>query len=365
MHFFSEKSLRRLLLFFLAATLGGALLYLFFRFLFPVLLPFFIAYGVSLFLQKPAKALAARTKLPRRLIASLLALLAASLLLAAVGSLLWRLFSEIGNFAGAVLSGENPLLEDLHQMLLYGEHLLSELPFSGGDRGEALRDMATDTVLNMVQSMASELGTKIPQLAARLAAAVPKILLFAVVTILSSVYFCADAEKISAFFAGLFQGKLREISKKLRTAAGDTLWKILRSYALLFLFTFACLLLGFVLLREPYAFLLALLTALVDSLPVFGTGIILFPMALYRLFLGNPSAAIGLCILYGVVTVLRQILEPRILGAGVGLPPLAMLLSMYAGLQLFGIVGMLLVPVAVMIGKNMLAAFPKKERQDA
>ena len=95
----------------------------------------------------------------------------------------------------------------------------------------------------------------------------------------------------------------------------------------------------------PYAFLLALLIAAVDFLPLLGTGVVLIPWGIICLILGQVRLGIGLLILYGVTTLIRQVLEPKLIGEGLGLHPLLSLLSMYAGLRLFGVWGMILAPL--------------------
>ncbi|MBQ9151486.1 MAG: AI-2E family transporter, partial [Clostridia bacterium] len=114
---------------------------------------------------------------------------------------------------------------------------------------------------------------------------------------------------------------------------------------LLGLLTFCLSFIGLALLRVPYAFILALLLAVVDLLPLLGTGIILIPWALVCLLLGQVKLGIGLLVLYAVATLVRQILEPKLIGDGLGLHPLVSLLSMYAGLRLFGVWGMILAPL--------------------
>lgn len=364
MRFFPEEGYKRVLVIFLYCVIGAAFLYGILRYLFPAIFPFLIAFPAAALLRRPTLAVSRYTRMPRKIIAALLAVLFVSLLLGGIGFLIWKLVSEIGEFARTVMSGENALLENLQAMLSRIGDLTARLPFSGGENAEALRSTVTEAVLGMAKNAAGALGTKLPEMAGRIASAVPQAFIFFLVTVLSTVYFCADYDKITAFFRRHLRGKAREMTEKLRTAARTVLSKVLRSYAILFLFTFAELLLGFVILREPYAFLLAILTALVDSLPVFGTGTILIPMVLYRFFTGDSRAAIGFLILYAAVTVIRQILEPKILGDGIGMHPLLMLISMYAGLKLFGILGMLLVPIAVMIAKNVISIFRPDEKEN-
>ena len=104
----------------------------------------------------------------------------------------------------------------------------------------------------------------------------------------------------------------------------DTLLKFARAYAILLGLTFVELSIGLSLLGIKNAILIALGTAVVDILPVLGTGTILIPWALYQLFSGSVGQGIGLLAIYGIITVVRQALEPRVVGRQIGLYPLAL-----------------------------------------
>lgn len=121
--------------------------------------------------------------------------------------------------------------------------------------------------------------------------------------------------------------------------------------------TFVILVLGFVLLRIPYALLWALGVCLVDAFPVLGTGTILLPWSLICLLQSDTPRAIGIASLYVVVTLTRSMLEPRLLGRHLGLDPLVTLITMYAGFRLWGIGGMLLAPILAVIA---LQIFPDR-----
>ena len=117
--------------------------------------------------------------------------------------------------------------------------------------------------------------------------------------------------------------------------------------------TFAERAVGFSILGLPYALLSALVIALVDILPVFGTGTVLVPWSVGAFFTGNTKLGLCLAALYGIITVIRQIAEPKILGSSVGMHPLATLLAMYIGLKLCGIGGLFLFPIGAVILKNL------------
>lgn len=106
---------------------------------------------------------------------------------------------------------------------------------------------------------------------------------------------------------------------------------------------------GFLLLRIPYAMLLALLISIFDLMPILGTGGILLPWALVLVLMGNLPLAAGIAALYVIITAVRQTLEPKIVGAQIGLHPLATLIAMLLGLKLFGLVGLIAFPVTLAV----------------
>ena len=113
------------------------------------------------------------------------------------------------------------------------------------------------------------------------------------------------------------------------------------------------LLVGLLLIRQPYALLLAAVIAFIDALPVFGTGTVLLPWAAVCLLLQQTPKAIALGALYAVITLVRSFLEPKIMAAQVNLPPLAALLAMYVGFCSFGVAGMILFPIALLFLKQL------------
>ena len=112
---------------------------------------------------------------------------------------------------------------------------------------------------------------------------------------------------------------------------------------------FAELTVGFISLRIEYAGILALIVALIDMLPILGVGTVLIPWGIADIIMGEYALGAALLILYAVIALVRNLIEPRIVGKSLGLHPLATLMSMYIGLKLFGFAGMIMVPIAVMI----------------
>ena len=191
---------------------------------------------------------------------------------------------------------------------------------------------------------------------AGLAAALPSAALFLFTTLLAAYFTSAGRPSLRAslrrLMPGTWQERLGRVSGGLKTAFGG--W--LRAQGLLMLLTFGELALGFLLLRVEPALLLAGLTALVDALPVFGVGTVLLPWGAIALLLGDVRLGLGLLLLYGAVTLVRSLLEPRLVGKRVGLPPLAALACMYVGFRAFGVAGMVLAPLAGVLARQLWAS---------
>jgi predicted PurR-regulated permease PerM len=117
--------------------------------------------------------------------------------------------------------------------------------------------------------------------------------------------------------------------------------------------TFAQLLIGFLILRIPYALTLAALIALIDILPVLGVGTVLVPWAILLLVRGDTYTGVGLLLMFGIIWIIRQISEPRIVGHSVGLSPLVTLIVMYAGYHFMGFGGLFVFPLVMILLKNL------------
>ena len=110
------------------------------------------------------------------------------------------------------------------------------------------------------------------------------------------------------------------------------------------------LVIGFVILKVHFYFLLALLIAFLDFLPFFGTGTALIPWALYKLLVKDYRMVVGLIILYGVTQLVRQLIQPKLVGDSMGMRPLLTLLFLYIGYKAGGIFGMIFaVPIGMII----------------
>lgn len=349
--------------------LGGAALFLSAKFLLPILLPFLISWALSLIIRPLARRLSSRTSLSEGvwsvvLLTSLL--LGLSLL---VGFSLSRLLREVGHLLGRLLEQNGGVEGAIRLSIDYLESLASQVswlrPAELGEDRLAFRAHLVDMISEVLGNILSSIGSRIPEVAARIVSSFPSILLVTLITVVAGFYFCMDGERIMGYVTGLLPGSFRGKLPLWRAKAGRVFWRYLRAYLLLFVLTVGELFLGLTVLRVEYAFLLSLLIAVVDVLPILGVGTVLVPWAVVAILQKNFYVGFGLLILYAAMTVLRQILEPKLVGSSLGLHPLLTLFAGYAGFRLFGILGMLLGPVAALLIKAVVGQIRDAVGEDA
>ncbi len=393
----------RFLLRLLYAALALAGLWLALRFLLPWLLPFLLAFSLAALLEPAVRLLMERLHLPRRGAAALCTAALTAAVLGGLALVVWRVGYELSLLLGrlslllgrlpTLLAGLPTLADGLER---WAYRFLIALPVQFQtlardalegllEQGIALPNRFYDALAGAVTGLASALpaaalflfttvlatyftsaglleqGIALPNrfydalagAVTGLASALPAAALFLFTTVLATYF-------TSAGRPALLDGLRRRLPPPWRTRLGrvagglrEALGGWLKAQGLLMLITFGELAAGFLLLRVELSLLLAGLVALVDALPVFGTGTVLLPWAVLALLGGDVRMSVGLLVLYSVISLVRSLLEPRLVGARVGLPPLAALVCMYVGFQALGVLGMLLAPLAAVLARQL------------
>lgn len=221
---------------------------------------------------------------------------------------------------------------------------------------EGIGDAINQKISEYLSTSLSSIADAIPTLSLKVAKSAPRALIGIVVTALSCFYFATDYDGIKESALRALSPAARERSSRIATLCADSLKKYLRAYLVIMLITFGEVFVGLLILKIPYPFLIALAVAFVDLLPLFGAGTVLLPWAIVCFIIKDVGTATGLLILYAVVTIVRQIIEPKIIGSSLGIHPLITLFAMVAALELFGIAGMILSPFILIIIKESLAS---------
>ncbi len=330
------------------------LVYLLFKYAFAVLLPFVIAYIVSLVVNPLSSATAKRTGIPRKLCAAIYVTLAILALFGGIAFFVHRLFLEIEEFISGeegksvlsqAVSAMSNMLNSVRDKLSISEN--ESLAGLGGV-GNKLYGFVAEVEKNVVNAVSSA----IPSVLSGIVSGAPSIFIGVAVTVMACYYFCMDGGAISVGIKKAIPERYRQKLTGFISLSKTALKRYLKAYLILMLITFCEVFAGLLILKVKYAFLIAVCVSVVDVLPVLGAGTVLVPWAVICFFGGNVRLGLGLLILYGVVTVIRQIAEPQVVGTSIGLHPAASLFSMYAGLRLFGLFGMLTGPaVAFMVSE--------------
>ena len=353
---FSEERIRKVLYASVGLLLLFAAVFLFFRYLFGALLPFLIAYAIAYCLQPLARAMEKRAGISRKATVFVSVCLIVALLIFVCTVAVRRISKELTSLAESL----GAFLERVRNDPAYADELADlwakRLPFLDT---HAVFDDLDGRLTELLTSLAGRLSGSVLPFLADLAASLPSALLSVVVVLIASYYFASDFKACNASLLRFVPKSAVEPLRKVKNTLVGAGGSFLRAYGMLMLITFSELFSALLILGYRYAFLIALFTAAIDILPVLGTGTVLLPWAAFCFLAGDTKSGIGLLIVYAVVTVVRQILEPRIVGKYIGLPPLASLASMYIGLKLIGFWGLFLFPIGALLAYH---TFFKKEK---
>lgn len=331
------------------AAVLAALLWFCVRYLLLWLLPFIIALGLSALAEPAIDFCRRKMCLRRSFTAAVLTLTLLGVLAALVSVLLVQLLRQ----GYAFLSGLPQQLEHLPEIL---DTLQARFDQFCAACPEALRERLEsflDEISTPLTALFQQFSTWCLGFVTDALSKVPQLFLFCLTTVLALFFTASSYPAIMAFFRRQLPVQRLETARGVKANLFSTLGKWLRAELTLLLITFAQLLLGFFLLHEPYALLLAFVICLIDALPVLGTGTVLLPWAIGCFLLDNIPRGIALIALYTLITLVRSIMEPRIMASQVGLPPLVALVALYVGFCVMGVGGMLLFPVALLFIKQL------------
>ena len=310
-------------------------------YLLPLMLPFLFG-GIIALTAEPAVSFSQRKlKLSRGLAAGLGVTVTLILLLGLLSMLGALLVKELSRLSAFV-----PVLERTAQQ---GIGLLEDFLISAAQKApESAQPMLTQTVLNFFDDgslIVEQASQKVLSTVSAVLSWVPDGALSLGTGLLSGFMISARLPRIRNAIRTRLPQRWREqylpALGRMRTA----LLGWLRAQLKLMTVTFLILLAGFLILGISYAPLWAVLIALVDAVPLLGTGTVLVPWALISFLQGNMLLGVGLLCIYAAAMVTRTVLEPRLVGRQLGIDPLLTLVAIYVGYRLWGFVGLLAVPV--------------------
>lgn len=317
----------------------------FVKYLLPIVMPFALAYVCALATKGTSDKMHRKTGIPAPFLRLSLLLSFLTVLSGICFFFGFRIVNEAQELL--VHMGNNPsVLEKLFSSVRDCLHTLFARIDANGVLENAFASLLRDGVSTVFSLLADTVKGAL--------VAIPRALVFLVITLIAALYFALDLHRVHASLAELCPLSVRRRIRRVLESLKSCLLRYVRAYALLSALTFLSLLVGLWLIGVRYTLLVAALLTLLDLLPVFGVGTALIPWGIYEIAVGHAERGFALLLLFALLFVARQIAEPKIVGAQMGLHPLLSLFFTYAGLRLFGVAGMIFAPIIAAIVRDLL-----------
>lgn len=327
-----------------------AILFVTARYLFPVLLPFIIAFIFASILKPIIMFLNGKLRFNRRVAAVLVVALFYIIVFAVISFVGVKIFIAIKGF---VVKMPEIYQDSISPFLTRVFEVVDRFFMEANPDGVGAMDELASGITGSLGALVSDMSKTLLNYITALAASIPELLLKLLILVISTFYMALDYRAISNFIMRQFSDRTRVLITDIRMTLSKTVGKYIRSYALILVITFVELSIGLLIVGIDNAVLVAAGIAIVDIFPVVGSGTILIPWTIICLATGKIGRGIGLGVVYIIVTVIRNIIEPRIVGQNIGVHPLVMLICIILGIYLFGGMGLFIMPLGAAIIKSL------------
>ncbi len=349
--------------------------YLFMKYAFWTVAPFVFAFLLAAVLQRPINSVSKKTHIKK----SILSVIAVLLIIAIIATIIALTGATVVSEAKGLSSTLSALLKEVpgyvksleNSLLNFAKKLPDGLQSSLEDTITSISDKillsseerAALEAAKPEADSSSALGFDLSILKTPLlgvwstAKQIPSILVGILLFIIASCFMTSGYDRIVAFIKNQLSPQKRRTLSKTKQIVFSSVSKLVKSYALIMLITFVEMFIGLYALKligvykSGYIFIIAVITAIVDILPILGTGTVLIPWAVFSFITGSYGMGIGLLVIYACISVIRQIIEPKIVANNLGIPPIVSIMGMYIGLQLFGFIGIFLMPILITVLK--------------
>lgn len=331
-------------------TIVGAMIFIVFKYGIFWIMPFVLGFVLAFILKPLINWISVKLRIKRKLVAGIILLL----LYGTVGVLLFllgtKLFISIRIFiqklpyiySADIQPAMLVIINNVEEFILKLDPTLVQ----------GIQEISS-SLIDTITSFATYLSSGVVSVVSGFARSVPTFFVGFIFFIISSFFLSMDYYDITGFIMRQFTPRVRGIVFDIKDYLVGNLFKIIKSYAILMSITFVELTIGLSILSVDNAVTIAIGIALLDILPVLGTGGIVIPWVIIEFLKGDITLAIGLFILYIVITIIRNIIEPKIVGQQIGLHPLVTLICMFIGVKLFGFLGIFILPLIVIVIKNL------------
>jgi len=309
-------------------------------------MPFVIGWIVAMIANPMVKFLENKVSILRKHSSAIIIVVVISIIAGGIYLLIALLFKEIDGLISNLQNIMDQLGKQFEEVSDWLRSVSKGLPDNIQNTIENLILSISEAITNFVKNIdppsISEAGI--------IAKVIAEGFLMVIITILSAYFFIARRDElingIRKNMPEPVTNGWKLISDNFKTAVGGYFKAQFKIMLVLTIVMFV----GFEILRVDYSFLLALGIAFLDFLPVFGTGAILWPWAVVSMISGNYFMAVGLIVIYLICQILKQVLQPKMVGDSIGISPLATLIFMFIGYKFYGVLGMILgIPIGMVL----------------
>ena len=328
---------------FIGAAIG--FIYFFLNVIYAYVAPFVWGFALSLVLAPVVEIMTAETKIPRGL--------ATSFSIFLFVFIIGFIFNEV---IGRIVEEGRSFFQYLPMYIESAGNVLAGL----GDKFDVIYDIiplenqaVTEILASALSSLTALAGPAVSSVSAGFVTKVPGFILGFVLMLISSFFFTKDSELIYASIKRLVPGYLKAHLSILQGGIIKGIMGYVKAQCILMSIVAVICVTGLIILKAPYALFLGVIIAVVDALPVFGSGFFYWPWMAFSMLTGDYKRAMGLGVIYLSIMLTRQLLEPKILGGQIGIHPLITLISIYAGLRIFGVFGIFIGPCIAIVIKSI------------
>ena len=314
-------------------------------------MPFLIAFVISLIIEPAVRYLMKKMNLTRKMSAIIIFIIFFSIL---IGMIAWGIVSLISESTN-LLQALNIYIDKAYTQVqeIIGKLEINKISFSNNVLN--IMDNASREILLKISTWLTSFLTNL----INVITSIPTISIYTIITILALYFICTDKIYILDFMEQHFPKKwvqkvLTHIKEISRSLGG-----YLKAEAILILVSFFISVIGlylfkFIGMNIQYPLLIALGIGFVDALPILGSGSVMVPWAVISSLNGDVRLGIAIIILWIIMSLIRQLLEPRIVSGKIGIHPIFTLIAMYTGFKIIGVMGMLLGPIVLIIFKSII-----------
>ncbi len=314
------------------------------------ILPFVIAFAVSAFITPMANKLSKYFKIKKKFAAFFCTFLFYSIAIGLIALIGFGLYGVLKNFFSHLpYIYENSIAPTISSVSVWIEEFLSKID-----------PMLSKTIIDATSGFSKNFGSLISAISVGAASwlsayikGIPFFFAEMFIAVIATFFISSDYTNIRAFIIRQIPEKWHLFLKDVREHSLRTILKYFKSYFLIMTITFCELCLALWLLKVKNFAVIALVIAVFDIIPVCGSGGVLIPWAVFSIIQGNYPFGIALLIAYGIIAVIRQIIEPKIIGDQVGLPAIVTLMAMFLGVRFMGVLGLFVFPITLVILKNL------------